>query len=139
MPTPQFTILIDGKCHLCAREARLLARLDAGRGNLEIIDIAAPTFDPAPLGKTMDEVMGRIHGITPQGKVIEGVEVFRRAYAAVGRGWVMAWTAWPGIRLVIDPLYRLFARHRLALSAATRWIPGRREMPICTTDRCRIR
>jgi predicted DCC family thiol-disulfide oxidoreductase YuxK len=139
MTIPEFTILIDGKCHLCAREARLLARLDGGRGRLTIVDIAAPGFVPASIGKTKDEVMGRIHGVTPDGKVVEGVEVLRLSYRAVGKGWLMNWTGWPGIRSVINPLYRWFARNRMRISRATRWLPGRSEMPLCTTDRCRIR
>ncbi len=133
-----FTILIDGKCHLCSREARLLARLDGGRGGLIIQDITAPDFDPVRFGYTEDRLMGQIHGVLPDGKVITGVEVFRRAYAAVGKGWLLAWTGWPVFRWAVDRMYVWFARHRLALSAATAWIPGSRPLQACEGDRCRI-
>jgi predicted DCC family thiol-disulfide oxidoreductase YuxK len=55
----------------------------------------------------------RFHGVLPAGTVIESVEVFRRAYAAVGLGWLMAPTRWPGLRRLADLAYRIFARNRL--------------------------
>ena len=60
--------------------------------------------------------MGRIHGVLPSGAVVEGVEVFRRAYAAVGYGWLLAWTRWPVLRALADAAYRLFAHYRLQLT-----------------------
>ena len=128
MSSPAFTILIDGDCPLCRREAALLARMDRGRGVLRQIDIAAPDFDPTSFGVTMHDVMGTIHGVGPDGRMMTGMEVFRRAYAAVGWGWLLAPTGWVVLRPIFDALYRLFARVRLRL-------PGRRAA--CATDRCR--
>jgi predicted DCC family thiol-disulfide oxidoreductase YuxK len=113
MNSAEFTILIDGDCPLCAREAAFLRRLDAGRGRLELIDIAGENFDAARFGRSHETLMARIHGVLPDGSVIEGVEVFRRGYAAVGRGWVLSWTRLPGLRLLADAGYRWFARNRL--------------------------
>ena len=113
---PEFTILIDGACPLCAREAGLMRRLDRGRGRLAIVDIASPGFDPARYGSTMDRLMAEIHGVTAEGRVVTGVEVFRRAYWAVGWGWVLAPTAWPGLRWVADRAYAWFAARRLAMT-----------------------
>jgi predicted DCC family thiol-disulfide oxidoreductase YuxK len=126
---PRFTILIDGACPLCVRESRYMAKLDGGRGLLAIVDIAKPEFDPSRFGKTMDEVMGSIHGVMPDGKVITGVEVFRQAYGAVGRGWMVNWTALPGARWVTDRLYVVFAWIRLRL-------PGRHDA--CEGGTCRV-
>ena len=86
MSDPEFTVLYDGDCPLCSREMAMLNRIDRGRGRLGAIDIAADGFDPARYGRDLDALMGRIHGVCPDGTVIEGVEVFRRAYAAVRRG-----------------------------------------------------
>lgn len=36
--------------------------------------------------------MERIHAVLPDGTVVRDVEVFRRAYEAVGLGWVYAAT-----------------------------------------------
>lgn len=111
-----FTILIDGDCPLCKREASFMEKLDKGRGDLKLVDIAAEGFDAADYGRTQEEVMGSIHGVTEDGEVISGMEVFRRAYVAVGWGWILNWTAWPIIRPIADAAYRFFARHRLRLT-----------------------
>lgn len=129
MTAAPFTILIDGECPLCKREAAMMSRMDRGRGGLALVDIAAAGFDPRRYGVTMGDVMGTIHGVTPEGRVITGMEVFRRAYAAVGWGWLLAPTGWPVLRPVFDAFYRFFARHRLRLT-------GRRGE--CADGRCRV-
>jgi predicted DCC family thiol-disulfide oxidoreductase YuxK len=105
----------------------MLERLDRGRGRVRFEDIAAPGFDPAVYGLDARRVMERIHGVLPGGHVVEGMEVFRRAYAAVGLGWLLAPTRWPGLRRVADAAYRLFARNRLRLT-------GRAH--VCETGHC---
>ena len=122
-----FTIFIDGECPLCAKEAALLRWLDRKRGGLRLVDITSPGFDPSDYDRTQEQFMGSIHGMTREGTLITGMEVFRRAYAAVGLGWLLAPTAWPGLRRIFDVLYRWFARNRLKLT-------GRDSCD----DRCRV-
>ena len=129
LDTPEFTILIDGECPLCRHEARLLEKLDRGRGRLELVDITAPDFDPARYGKSFEDVMGEIHGVTESGDLVTGMEVFRRAYAAVGWDWLWAPTGWPILRPVFDAAYRFFAKYRLRLT-------GRKGA--CEDGRCRV-
>ncbi len=124
-----FTILIDYDCPLCKREANLLQRLDKQSGNLKLVNIAAADFDASAFGTTFEAVMGHIHGITAEGKLITGMEVFRRAYTAVGMPWLLNWTRWPVARPIADAGYRLFAKYRLRL-------PGRTTS--CTTQRCHV-
>jgi predicted DCC family thiol-disulfide oxidoreductase YuxK len=124
-----FRILIDGLCPLCQREATLMARLDKGRGNLIIEDIAAPSFDAAKYGTTFETVMGSIHGVLPDGRLVQGMEVFRRAYATVGCGWVLAWTRWPIAKQLTDAAYVVFAKYRLGLT-------GRKDA--CEGGRCKL-
>lgn len=112
---PRFEILIDGQCPVCRAEANMLRRMDRGRGRLRVTDIAASNFRPEAYGRTLDELMARIHGVTPGGDIVEGVEVFRRAYAAVGWGWLLAPTRWPIIRPIANAGYRWFARNRVRL------------------------
>jgi predicted DCC family thiol-disulfide oxidoreductase YuxK len=113
---PEFTLLYDGGCPLCAREVAMLRRRDRGRGALALVDIAAPDFDPARYGRSYESLMARIHGVLPDGAVIEGMEVFRRAYAAVGLGWLLAPSRWPLFGRAFDAAYRWFARNRLRLT-----------------------
>jgi predicted DCC family thiol-disulfide oxidoreductase YuxK len=127
-PVPcEITVLFDGDCPLCAREVAMLRRLDRGRGRIGFEDIAAPDFDATRSGRSHGELMARIHALLPDGTVVEGVEVVRRAYAAVGLGWLLAPTRWPLLRPLAEAGYRWFARNRLRLT-------GRGEA--CTVERC---
>lgn len=111
--TWRIRVLYDGDCPLCLREVRFLERRDRGRRRIDFEDIAAPGFDAGRYGLDQERVMGRIHGVLPDGRIVDGVEVFRRAYAAVGLGWLLAPTRWPGLRRLADAAYRVFARNRL--------------------------
>jgi len=126
-PSAEIRILYDGECPLCRREISLLERIDGGRGRLDFEDISKDDFDASVYGLETRSVHERIHGILPDGTAIEGVEVFRRAYAAIGLGWLVAPTRWPGLRRITDALYRWFARNRLRMT-------GRRLE--CDGDRC---
>jgi len=125
----QIKVLYDGECPLCTREIRFLERRDHGQGRVQFEDIAAPSFDPAVYGLDAQQVMARIHGVLPDGQVVEGVEVFRRLYAGVGLGWLVAPTRWPILRNLADLAYRIFARNRL------RWT-GR--APDCEAGSCEV-
>ena len=60
--------------------------------------------------------MEKIHGRLPNGEIIEGVEVFRRLYAAIGLRWAVSVTRAPGISRLLDLAYRGFARNRMRLT-----------------------
>jgi predicted DCC family thiol-disulfide oxidoreductase YuxK len=116
-------VFYDGDCPLCLREIRMLQRLDR-RQRIGFVDIAAPGFDAAAVGVSWQALMDRIHGRLPDGTLIEGVEVFRRLYAAVGFAPLVALTRLPGVTQLLDLAYHTFAKHRLRLT-------GR-----CTSDVC---
>ncbi len=123
----ELCVLFDGECPLCAAEIRMLRSLDRGRGRIHFDDIAAPEFRAERYGTDHASLMARIHAALPDGTLVEGVEVFRRAYAAVGLGWLVAPTRWPLLGPLTDALYRVFARNRLAIT-------GRGAT--CDSDRC---
>ena len=79
-------------------------------------DTRSRGFDPSRYGLTREQILEQIHGVLPCGEVVHGMEVFRKAYAAVGWGWLVAPTAWPVIRLLCDRAYRWFARNRLRIT-----------------------
>jgi predicted DCC family thiol-disulfide oxidoreductase YuxK len=118
-------VYFDGACPLCRREVDLLRKLDRA-GRIRFTDIAVASFDPATAGIPMAALMARIHGRLPSGDLVEGVEVFRRLYTAVGFGRLVAFTRLPGIRHALDLAYAIFARNRLRLT-------GR-----CDGDRCAV-
>jgi predicted DCC family thiol-disulfide oxidoreductase YuxK len=110
----RFKLLYDGECPFCVREVRWLQRRNR-ENQLAFEDISSPGFNPAPLGLTREELLGVIHGVFPDGRVVKGVEAFRQAYRAVGLGWLIAPTGWPVLKWVSNGLYALFARYRIPL------------------------
>ncbi len=118
-------VFFDGDCPLCLREIRMLRGRDH-RQRIRFVDIAAKDFDAFSVGVTWGALMDRIHGRLPDGTLVEGVEVFRRLYAAVGFAPLVALTRLPGIAQLLDLAYRVFARNRLRLT-------GR-----CTSGACEL-
>ncbi len=106
-------ILYDAECPLCAREGRLIERLDRGRGLVQLEDISHPKFDASRYGLDPADLEARLHGVLPDGQIVEGVEVLARAYEAVGLAWLVAPARWPGFRWLLDRAYLWFARNRL--------------------------
>jgi predicted DCC family thiol-disulfide oxidoreductase YuxK len=113
---PEVEVFYDGACPLCAREIAMLRRLDRGRGRIRFTDIATVGFDPASVGASWAALMREIHGRLPDGRLIVGVEVFRRLYAAVGFRALVAVSRWPVIAPALSVAYTLFARNRLRLT-----------------------
>ena len=110
----RFKLLYDGQCPMCRREVQWLQRRNRD-GRLAFEDISAPDFDPSHYGVTRGELMGVMHGVFPDGRIVRKVEVFRQAYRAVGLGWLLAPTGWPVLRWISDWVYRIFARHRISI------------------------
>ena len=111
-----FRVFYDGECPLCAREIALIRRLDRGRGQVDLVDLAASDFDATDYGLDQGTIEDRIHGQWPDGRIIEGVDVFIALYGAVGLGWLAAPAKWPGLRWLLDRAYVWFARNRLRLT-----------------------
>ena len=97
---------------MCVREINMIRRLDR-KGRIEFTDIALPTFDAKSLDISWQTLMDRIHGRLADGTMIEGVEVFRQLYGAVGFGPLVALSRLPGISHLLEAGYHLFAKNRL--------------------------
>ena len=107
----------------------MLRWLDGGRRRLLLEDISSQEFDPGRYGATLDQLISQIHGMVPSGRLVKGMEVFRRAYEAVGLGWLLAPTNWPILRHFFDAGYEWLARNRL-------WLTGR--WTHCHVGRCSV-
>jgi predicted DCC family thiol-disulfide oxidoreductase YuxK len=115
LSAPTFEVFFDGDCPLCVREIAMLRRMDR-HARVRFTDIAAPDFDTEGL-PPWDVLMDRIHGRRlDTGELVEGVEVFRALYEAVGFGWVVAWTRVRPLDRLLDRAYRAFASRRLRLT-----------------------
>ena len=121
----EIEVFYDGACPLCTREIDFLRRLDR-KQRIRFTDIASNEFDAASVGVSWGTLMDRIHGRLPDGTLLEGVEVFRRLYAAVGFKTVVGATRLPGIAQLLDFSYRTFAKNRLKFT-------GR-----CANDACAV-
>lgn len=119
-------VFFDGDCPLCLREINLLRRWDR-RGKIRFTDISSPDFQAAEVGKTDDVLMAQMHGRLPDGTWLQGVEVFRRLYAAVGFGPLVFLSRLPLISQLLDWGYAVFARNRFRLT-------GRCTAKSCSTE-----
>ena len=108
-------VFYDGDCPLCMREIRMLKRRDRA-GAIQFTDIADVGFDAAAYGTTRAALMARIHGRRADGTWIEGVEVFRQLYSAIGFRKLVAISRLPGISHLLRLGYSMFAKHRLRLT-----------------------
>jgi predicted DCC family thiol-disulfide oxidoreductase YuxK len=128
----ELTIYFDGDCPFCAAEAAALKKRDR-RGALAFIDIAAPDFDACPPGTDLAALNARLHAVTRDGRVLEGLDSMQAAYALVGLGWAVLPLRIRALRPPLEWAYLQFARHRQQLS---RWL-GLQAAPRCDGNVCR--
>lgn len=122
----QIEVFFDGDCPLCKREMGLMQRLDKRR-QIRFTDISAPEFHADHFGLTFDDFMAEIRGRLPDGTMIQGVEVFRQLYVALGWRWLASLSRLPVVSHGLDFGYRIFARNRLRLTG--RCAGGACELP----------
>jgi len=104
-------MLYDGQCPLCSREVTWLQRRNL-TGAVDFEDISDPLFDPAKYGLTMEQAIGAMHAVTPDGGVLKGVDVFVEVYQHCGLTWISKMLAFRPTRPAVNLLYRMFARVR---------------------------
>lgn len=115
MNPPALELYFDGRCALCVKEMQRLVHRDSER-RLAFVDIAAPGFDPAPLGVDLAGLNREMHSRTADGRVLVGIDSLLAAYTLIGRGWAVWPLRVPGLRHGLAGAYRLLARNRYRLS-----------------------
>ncbi len=122
-----FEVFFDGDCPLCEKEINLIKAVDF-RKKIVFTDISLPEFNDAQVGVPWRTLMERIHGRRlPSQEIVEGVEVFRELYSAIGLSPLVFLTKLPGVRQLLDWAYVQFAQRRLRFT-------GR-----CLDDLCEVR
>jgi predicted DCC family thiol-disulfide oxidoreductase YuxK len=129
-PTWQIKMLFDGKCPLCFREVAMLRKRNRD-GLIAFEDIAEPGFSPTMYGLTMQQVIGGMHAVRPDGSIVRGVDVFAEVYQAIGWTWLARPLQWKLTRPFAKLGYRIFAWIRPRLS---RFDPAQ-----CESDRCGVK
>jgi predicted DCC family thiol-disulfide oxidoreductase YuxK len=125
------TLYYDGNCPFCRTEMARLRSWDRG-GRLAFVDIALPGFDPAFLNATLADLNREMVSQAADGRVYIGTDSILQAYQLVGRGALVWPLRVPGLRTLLAHAYRLFARHRYAISR----VLGYRSVPPCTDGVC---
>lgn len=110
-PTPELTVYFDGACRLCRGEMALLMQRNAA-GRLAFVDIAAPGFDPAPLGVRLDAMLSLIHARRSDGRWLIGVPALQAIYEATGFDRLAGWLRRPGVARLAARAYPWIVRHR---------------------------
>ena len=111
----EIEVFYDGACPLCRRETNWLRRRDKHQ-KIRFTDISDPDFQASAVGQTHEALMGRIHARQRDGTWLQGVEVFRRLYAAIGFGPLVALSRLPLVSQLLDWGYAAFARNRYRLT-----------------------
>ena len=111
----QIEVFFDGACPLCSREVNFIRARDRV-GRIGFTDIASAEFDAAARRLSPDALMARLHARLPDDRLIDGIEVFRQMYDRIGFRPFVAVSRWPGVRQLLDFIYRRFAANRLRLT-----------------------
>lgn len=111
-PPGRHVVLYDGLCKFCLAGMRRLLAL-ARPGAIEPVNFQEPgALDRFP-GISHEDCMRQMYLVTPEGKVYAGFEAAVRAVATrrfIGRLAFLYYL--PGLRMLLDALYALIARHR---------------------------
>lgn len=129
--TPRLTLFYDGNCPFCHSEMKRLGSWNHA-GHLAFVDIAAPGFDPAPLGIDMAALNREMHGRMANGMLLVGIDAILAAYTLAGKSWLVLPLRVKWLRAPLRNLYRQFALRRYTFS---RWL-GYKTPPRCDNEVC---
>jgi predicted DCC family thiol-disulfide oxidoreductase YuxK len=115
-----FKLLYDGECPICKREICILQKKDS-ETKIKFIDISSKEFSPFEHNNIdYNSAMSEIHAIDGKGNLLVGIPAFAAVYARCQLLVTSTLLRIPFIKIVLDPLYGLFAKKRL-------WITGRKD------------
>jgi predicted DCC family thiol-disulfide oxidoreductase YuxK len=137
--TTTHTVYYDGACPVCRGEMELLMQRNAA-GLLDFVDIAAPGFDPASLGVSLDAMLALMHVRRHDGSWLVGIPAFEVIYEATGFTALARWLRRPWFARIAARAYPVLVRNRYRLPhALVRGFFSARARA-CTTDGiCRVR
>lgn len=118
----KFTVFYDGNCPLCAAEMTLLANYDH-HSRLCLEDIHARDFSQRYPNIDLQAANQILHGQTPDGTLVYGLDVTVTAWGLVGKKPWLKVLRWPLVRWFADKAYLFFAKHRMGFAF---FLTGRR-------------
>lgn len=109
-------VFYDGACAVCRNEMAWLRSHDRA-ARLDLIDIAAPSFDRREWPVPVAAMQKLLHVRSADGAWLKGMAAIRHIYREIGRGCLLAPTGWPLLAPWFDRAYAWFAQNRLTISA----------------------
>lgn len=132
-PALPLTLYVDMACPLCTREIQWLRR-HADPAKLVLVDISRQDFDPAPLGRSLEQLQQCLHTRSASGEWFTGIDATLWSWRAAGVGRWVAPLAWRPLRPLFLLAYKLFSLARPHLA----WLPhpdgSRRCKDVCPSD-----
>ncbi|NOJ82572.1 thiol-disulfide oxidoreductase DCC family protein [Myxococcus xanthus] len=114
-PPGHDVILYDGHCRLCGGAARQLQRLLGGTG-ARLRSFREDGVLAAFPGVTADRCERALQLVLSDGAVVEGLEAIVLALGRRPLGRLLRVYYVPGLRQLLDALYRVVARHRFRIA-----------------------
>ena len=109
-------VLYDGHCRFCKAQMKNLLRL-ARPGAIEPVDFQDEGVLERFEGLSYDACMEAMHLVTPDGRVFRGMEAAVRAVVTRPVLGAIAWLYYvPGVRHLMDAIYRWIAARRYAIA-----------------------
>ncbi len=113
---PRLAVLYDGQCVFCTRQMDRLVRL-GGPHRLEPLDFHAPGVLERFAPLTFDDCMKQMWVVHPDGRRWGGMEAAVRAFMTRPLfGWIALGYYIPGIRQLLDAIYRRIAARRYEIA-----------------------
>ena len=111
-------LLYDGECPICNREICILQKKES-QAKIKFIDISSKEFFPSEHNNIdYHTAMSQIHAIDDKGNLLLGIPAFASVYSHCQLLVTSTFLRIPFVKLILKPLYALFAKKRL-------WITGR--------------
>ena len=127
----QIDLLYDSECPICQMEVDFLKKRDTNN-RIRYTDISDPSYNPKEHANIrFEDGMRKIRAVLPDGKIVTGVEVFRKTYDAIGLGWIFSLTNLPVIGKIADMAYDVWSENRLRLT-------GRGELADVVRERAQV-
>ena len=133
-PSKSLSIFYDGGCRVCAWEIEKYLAADR-YGKLATIDIHAADFDASKYGLEPAEVRKFFHVLTPEGKVIAGVDAFIEIWKTLGTPLSLR-ASWLAKRAPFHAMLRLGYRVFVEVRP---YLPRRPGAPECGDGTCEIK
>ncbi|MBJ7450338.1 MAG: DUF393 domain-containing protein [Parachlamydiales bacterium] len=104
-------IFYDETCPVCSREIRHLKKRNTNN-LVQFLDISSNEALLKQHGLTFDQAMRRMHGIMPDGRVLEGIDLFIELYRLVNLKWLSSLLAFRPLNPFWRFCYKIFAKKR---------------------------